>query len=304
MYVIRFTPTRIVPFSDRGAFENRILRWLALREAENVYFFGILGDFQRYPPDHLHHMFTLEEDNTLLAAGCRHPNGTLCMTWATHEWAERIADHALENRWNINTIWAPGHTAWLVGSALGRRTQATVEIQRSERVYQLAANMYQLPSGGRLDLATSADLPLVQKWASAFVDEAQFELSQPLEKLVESLVQTRQLFLWKNPEPVAMASWVAPTPNGGCINFVFTPPHLRDHGYGKAVSAALGAHMLARGLKHCFILTDSHDPRTNRIYQAIGARTVAEFLRCTMRTRVEVPTGGRFALSQPAASVS
>ena len=66
---------------------------------------------------------------------------------------------------------------------------------------------------------------------------------------------------------------------------MYTPPEFRGQGYGKAVTAALGAQMLASGLRYCFILTDIDDVRSNAIYQKIGGRTVAEFMRATIQPR-------------------
>jgi predicted GNAT family acetyltransferase len=131
---------------------------------------------------------------------------------------------------------------------------------------------------------------MVKEWVAEFVEDANFELGRrSLDDVVDALVAPRLLYLWKSPDPVSMAAWVAPTQHGASINFVYTPPEFRGQGYGKAVSAALGAQMLASGLKFCFILTDIGDQRSNAVYQSIGARTLCEFLRCTIRPKVSAP---------------
>jgi predicted GNAT family acetyltransferase len=128
---------------------------------------------------------------------------------------------------------------------------------------------------------------LVRQWVQGFMEEAEFETGgHNADDLTTALLTQRTLYLWKSPQPVSMAAWVSPTPNGASINFVYTPPEFRGQGYGKAISSALAGQMLASGLKYCFILTDVHDERTNALYQAIGARTLCEFLRCTITPRV------------------
>ena len=79
-----------------------------------------------------------------------------------------------------------------------------------------------------------------------------------------------------------MAAWGVSTPHGAVIHFVYTPPELRGQGYAKAVSAALGAQMLAGGLWYAFVLTEIGDVRANAVYHAIGARTLCELTRCSI----------------------
>ena len=140
--------------------------------------------------------------------------------------------------------------------------QAGAELGRAERVYQLARNYFALPGEGHLEVAVPADRPFVREWVESFIEEVSFEMeNRTVDGVVEALIGPRLLYLWKSPQPVSMAAWVAPTPHGAAINFVYTPPEFRGQGYGKAVSDALGSQMLASGLRSCFILTNVHDER-------------------------------------------
>jgi predicted GNAT family acetyltransferase len=125
---------------------------------------------------------------------------------------------------------------------------------------------------------------------------ASFNWRGSIENL-QALVSTRRLYVWKDPQPVAMAAWVCPTPHGGCINFVYTPPEFRGKGHGTAVVAALARHLFANGTRFCFILTDPADHRTNHIYQKVGARTLCELARCTIG-RAKTPAASRMAAQQ------
>ncbi len=296
MYFVQFNAPRVVPFTDPRAFDKRVSRWLSIREGENCYFLGMMPEVMSLAGNPALHMFTVEEDNAIQAAGVVLPSKALCMSWATHEVIDLVVDHLCKSGVQLTQVHGPGHVAGYLGRSFAQRTSQAAELGRAERVYQLARNYYALPSQGRLQVAGTADRPLVREWVSAFVEEAAFEMEgRTLEGLLDILLNQRLLYLWKSPEPVSMAAWVAPTPHGASINFVYTPPEFRGQGYAKAVSAALGAQMLASGLRYCFILTDVNDQRTNALYQSIGARTLCEFMRCKITPRVSsTPPGPTF----------
>jgi uncharacterized protein len=291
MYIVQFNAPRVVTYADPRAFDRRALRWLSIREGENSYLLGLLPDLVAGGAQLGLVFFTVEEDNVILTAGVRMSNGTVCMTWATHESIDVLVEHFCQANLRIQCIHAPGHVAGYCGHIYAQRTGQRAELGRAERVYQLARNYYALPSQGHLEVATPDDRPWVREWVAGFIEEASFEMEgRTLDGVVDVLIGPRLLYLWKSPEPVSMAAWVAPTPHGASINCVYTPPEFRGQGYGKAVSAALAAQMLASGLRYCFILTDVNDARTNGLYQSIGARTLCEFLRCSIVPKDNVPS--------------
>jgi ribosomal protein S18 acetylase RimI-like enzyme len=284
MYFVQFNTPSVVPFLDPKAFEKRVKRWMTVREGENSYFLSRMPEIVSPKADVC--CFTVEEDRLILAAGVYY-NNILLTTWATHDVCDLIAAHACDHRWKVLNVCAPGHVSYFVAKAYADRTRHIAEVDRGERIYQLTHATYELPKQGHLVAATEQDRPLVCQWVQGFIEEAQFEAGgHSAADLTATLIGQRMLYLWKSPQPVSMAAWVSPTPNGASLNFVYTPPEFRGQGYGKAVCAGLAAQMLASGLKYCFILTDIHDDRTNGLYQAIGARTLCEFLRCNVRPQV------------------
>ena len=289
MYVVRFSSTRVVEHSDPVSFDLRTKKWLSIREGENAY---LIAEIQKLATNRSPtvRMFTLEEDQNLLAAGALLSGGCVCMTWAGQEQIEALADHAANHGWRIVSVCAPHHVAWSFGKAFAQRTGQLPQFDRSERVYQLTTPTYALPVDGRLEAVTAADKQLARRWIADFVREAHFEAAGlTFDQVTDALVDPRQLYFWKVPHAVAMAAWVAPTPNGASINFVYTPPEFRGKGHAKAVTAALGSQMLASGLKYCFIFTDTDDPCTNHIYQGVGARTICEILRCSIVPQTAAP---------------
>ena len=73
-----------------------------------------------------------------------------------------------------------------------------------------------------------------------------------------------------------LAGFGGPTPNGIRIGPVYTPPELRGHGYGTAVTAAVSRLLLDRGHQFCFLYTDLANPTSNAIYMRIGYEPVCD----------------------------
>ena len=83
--------------------------------------------------------------------------------------------------------------------------------------------------------------------------------------------------LWEvGREPVSLAGFGGPTPNGMRIGPVYTPPAHRGHGYGSAVTAAASRLLLDRGVRFCFLYTDLANPTSNGIYMRIGYQPVCD----------------------------
>jgi predicted GNAT family acetyltransferase len=97
------------------------------------------------------------------------------------------------------------------------------------------------------------------------------------------------LLLWEDEgEPVSLAGWGGPTPNGIRIGPVYTPPELRSRGYATALTAELSQRLLdgrlyQGGRQFCFLYTDLANPTSNAIYERIGYRLAAEAAEVVFR---------------------
>jgi len=282
---------RVVEYNDPRHYADRVGRWMVIREAENCYILGILPELianAGNPNIPRTRMFAVQDGEHVLAAAVLFPNGCLAMTWASQEMKVALAQGLLQTKCRLTSVFGPGHIAWHFAKLWAEHTGQAFEFDRTERVYQLARPTYELPPGGRLELATTADSALLTQWLEDFGHTVKYEYTN-IAEIRDSLLAGRQLFLWKNPHPVSMVAWVSPTPNGGCINFVYTPPALRRQGHAAAAITALARHMLSNGRRFCFIMTDPSDNGSNAIYQKIGARTLCELLRCMIVPAPAVP---------------
>jgi predicted GNAT family acetyltransferase len=150
-----------------------------------------------------------------------------------------------------------------------------------ERVEPLPA----VPGSARV--ATADDRDLALRWWIAFGDEVLHE-GNPGRERAEASVDHKLsspgngLLLWEDDgEPVSLAGWGGPTPNGIRVGPVYTPPEFRGRGYATALTAELSRHLLdgrlfEGGRRFCFLYTDLANPTSNAIYERIGYRRVAE----------------------------
>ena len=280
MTLIEFPTLRVREFTDARQFQMEVGSWLTVREAENCYILGDLGELvvTMSRPGPKPRMLALFSGNQLSSVALLYPDGTLMITWCTLEMVEAWINGLAEARCQVGRVFAPAYTANKFSERWAQRMRLTRDLGQAERIYQLALITH-TPLPGQLQLAQPSDAALLLPWFESFSQETDFKVFGPQLALTrDELIERRQLYLWKDPAPRAMAAWVRPTPHGGSINFVFVPPAHRGQGLGKTVTASLAQKMLASGLQFCFILTGATDQRNNRLYQSIGARTVAELV--------------------------
>jgi len=138
------------------------------------------------------------------------------------------------------------------------------------------------PAGGRLRPA--AELPeyreLFAGWVRAFALEIDGEEPPEPAAFVQRLLNRGSLWVWCDPEPVSFASTTVPAYATTRVGLVYTPKELRGRGYASACVAAMSQNALDDGLAPV-LFTDLANPTSNRIYQQIGYRPVADFCEYT-----------------------
>ncbi|HEU5216932.1 MAG TPA: GNAT family N-acetyltransferase, partial [Gaiellaceae bacterium] len=168
-----------------------------------------------------------------------------------------------------------------------RRTGVPARVNMRQGVYAL--ERVEPPSGapGSARVATRDDHELALRWWIAFGDEVLHEGGPARERAEQSVEHrlsspTSGFLLWEDgSEVVSLAGWGGPTPNGIRIGPVYTPPDLRRRGYATALTAELSQQLLdgrlfEGGRRFCFLYTDLANPTSNKIYERVGYRRVAE----------------------------
>ncbi|MFE4355064.1 GNAT family N-acetyltransferase [Kitasatospora sp. NPDC056800] len=126
------------------------------------------------------------------------------------------------------------------------------------------------PPAGRHRLAEPADRELAIRWYQEFLAEVEVGLPD-VPRAVDERTANGCLHLWEDGgRPVALAGSSPVLAGMSRIGPVYTPAESRGHGYGTAVTAAVSAHLLARGATEVLLYTDLANPTSNSIYQQIG----------------------------------
>lgn len=256
-----------------------------LFEARNNLVFGVAGTLIQRPGLYeTFHLWTVQDDDTLLAAGVHTPPWRPALADAGDPAAVALlADAMHEDVGAIEGVLGNLPTVdWFADAWVGL-TGATREVVMREGVFRLESVAgVPIPEGSARP-ATGADTELMVQWFMDFLAEA-LPHEPPNEDQARQGVAmrlddnpTNGLWVWEVAgEVVALSGFGGPTPHGVRIGPVYTPPENRGRGYATALVAAQSQWLLDTGRRFCFLFTDLANPTSNAIYERIGYRKVAE----------------------------
>ena len=145
-------------------------------------------------------------------------------------------------------------------------------------LYQLEGNPEFGRAIGSARLAEMTDLPLLVEWHAAFEHEVgMIQVPTPIEVRVARRINDQQLSMWIDKgEVVAFAGANALPASSARVGPVYTPPELRGRGYAQAVTAAASVQVQGDEPRTVFLFTDAVNPASNKAYQRIGYRHIAD----------------------------
>ncbi len=161
------------------------------------------------------------------------------------------------------------------GSARGfadvwtRRHGGTVRQGRQDLLYVLDGPVnapHEVP--GRARPAGDADVEWVRGWARDFIRDIG-DPPDPTATIDQPLADGRVLVWEADGEPTAMAAANPPYYGHVRISWAWVPPHLRDHGYGGAVTAAVCSEAYAAG-NTPLLHVAAANPAGNAVYRRLG----------------------------------
>ena len=163
------------------------------------------------------------------------------------------------------------------------RTGTTAALAMAQGVFAVEQIRPARPTDGEARVAVEADLETVFDWFNAFVAEAIPDEPRDDDRLREMLLKRLRgevpgrVWLWTcDEQPVSMSAHTSPTGSGVRVNAVYTPPEHRGKGYASSLVAEQSQWLLDNGHDFCFLFTDLANPTSNKIYESIGYRQVAE----------------------------
>jgi hypothetical protein len=277
----------VARIDDAGAFLAEAEPLLLADEARHNLILGIAGTIRDAPDLYpLRSLWLVRIDGVVLAAALRTPPYNLILARPRSPQAlAALSDAITEDLPGVVGAEPEAHEfaeLWSRQTGLQTRTNMRQGVYALERVERLPS----VPGSPRV--ATEDDRELALQWWIAFGEEVLHDEGRPGRERAPQSVDHRLssptggLLLWEDGgEIVSLAGWGGPTPNGIRIGPVYTPPELRGRGYATALTAELSQQLLdgrlfRGGRRFCFLYTDLANPTSNKIYERIGYRKVAE----------------------------
>lgn len=182
----------------------------------------------------------------------------------------------------VNGALAP---AFAMAEETARLAGGRVEVHERTRLWELR-DLVRHDAPGRLRPAGAADVPLATAWWNRFGEYAAEMTGRPehthfSEEIAEDemarRVEAGLVWLWEDEagEVVHLTHHNAPAYGVVRVGPVITPREHRRRGYGSAAVAQVSERIVAAGHRAC-LFTDQDNPTSNKIYEAIGYRSVVE----------------------------
>lgn len=262
----------LTSYSSASDFIDHCLPFLLEHEAENNLIIGLASRLSKRETLGDAYLASVDDGGETIAAAVMTPPFRVALAYSGTEGLEMIADDLIEGKRPVSGVLGPTALAEEFRSLWQRKTGQRSRIDKNERIYRLEHVTYPDGVPGTLRPSTEEDLEMIVEWGYGFVTDAGLgNAERDLVRLgTEAGIREGRMHIWENDGPVSMAAWTRPTPNGVCINAVYTPPELRGRGYATAAVAELSQKMLDSGKRFCFLFTDLANPTSNSIYQKIG----------------------------------
>ncbi|MGV9318007.1 GNAT family N-acetyltransferase [Streptomyces sp. NPDC003660] len=197
--------------------------------------------------------------------------------------AAALADRLAEAGHRVPGVWAERETAAAFATAWQRSTGASAERTERQRLYRLAElTRPDRTPPGRARVADAADRELLARWYVEFAADTGGRVHQDPAQWADARLAHGGATLWETPDgtPVSLAGNLPESAGQIRVAPVYTPAALRGHGYAGAVTAEVSGRAAATGAE-VLLFTDLANPVSNRLYQRLGYRPVADFVTWT-----------------------
>lgn len=260
---------RTRPFLEAYEAENNLILGISLRMLHSN---GLQSD--------LPYFIVVEDADGVVVVGAMTPPQSL-MLYSERADCKAAIDLIAEELYMrdayVSGVVAPVQLAQTFARTWSGIAKQPSKLQRQERIYVLTEVQEPTYGAGHLVLATEDDLDLVTRWMYAFqVDAGLRGWGPETENIARRKINSSDIYLWVDGQPVCMGGRTRPTTNGVGLNAVYTPPEFRNRGYASAFVARLSKHLLDTGQKFCVLFTDLASPTPNSIYQQIGYKPVCD----------------------------
>ncbi|MER5217923.1 GNAT family N-acetyltransferase [Streptomyces sp. NPDC002838] len=222
----------------------------------------------------------LERAGEVRATYFRTPPHRLNLTPLTPAESDALAAHLAGLGLPIPGVSADRDTAAAFAEAWQRHTGATPTLHERQRLYRLGTLTPPAPHPeGRGRVAGKQDRDQLMCWHGEFAAALGAAPSTDSGSWADTRIAHGRITFWETPDgtPVSMAG-VTPMVAGQIrVAPVYTPAHLRGHGYAGAATGEVSRAALAAGAAEVLLFADLANPTSNGLYQRVGYRPVTDF---------------------------
>ena len=267
-------------YASVDAFRAEVIPHLRQQEPENSLPLGLIS---RSDPEFPILAVITDHDRPILAAIQTDPPMNLVLSFSDRRDAADCLAHTLLFRgFTLPGVVGP---IGLVEHFVNTWTTATrmpAQLQVKERIFAIQQVERRPAVPGFIRWAEPADLEWLTPWVVDFMREAMPEApvdrtaAMVARRIQIGLPEAGYLVLEIAAQPVSLAGFGGPTGTGIRVGPVYTPPSMRNRGYGMALVRELTARLFELEYQSVFLFTDLANPTSNSIYQKIGYRPVAD----------------------------
>jgi predicted GNAT family acetyltransferase len=222
----------------------------------------------------------LEQSGEVHATFYRFPPRGLNLTSLTPEQADALAARLASLRHAPASVSADHTTATAFAEAWQRHTRATPTLRVRLHLHRLGILTPPEPApAGRSRIVDDRDHEHLIRWCREFAADVGEAVTIDAASWASTRFAEKRYTFWETPDgtPVSMAG-VTPMAGGQIrVDPVYTPAHLRGHGYAAAVTAEVSRAALAAGATDVVLFTDAANPTSNALYHRLGYIPIADW---------------------------
>ena len=279
----------IIHFKDPEKYQEYIIEVLVRREAENNIVLGILaniiaGEYSDTQP----YMAVFQEGGQIKAIALCTPPWPVLISYENPPPEKKVLNAMLTDMREVlhdDFTGLSGNKEFVTSLVSNWEEDSGKKalLKMAMRIYKMDEVIPVGGVSGRMRQIESKDRALIQDWYGGFHRDTGNDTpdQEHVEKQVKAYLTSdpsqRGLMIWEvDGNPVSMAGYAGPTPNGIRVGAVYTHPDHRRNGYASAVTAGLSQYLIDQGHQFCFLFTDLLNPTSNHIYQEIGYRPICD----------------------------
>ncbi|MET7457243.1 GNAT family N-acetyltransferase [Streptomyces sp. NPDC005574] len=222
----------------------------------------------------------LERAGEVHATFFRTPPHRLNLTALSPEQADTLAVRLAGLGAPLPGVSAEHGTATAFAGAWRRHAGATPVLRERLRLYRLGTLTPPNPfPAGRSRITGDPDRGRLALWNGEFAVAVGEAPPGDADPWTEARLAGRHFTFWETPDgtPVAMAGVTPQTAGQVRVGPVYTPAHLRGHGYAGAVTVEVSRAARAAGAREVVLFADLSNATSNALYLRIGYLPVADF---------------------------